>query len=70
MKCWIDSSMDWSQLLAMRFLKRTHKPMKKLVYLLDEFCKLQTWLVEVVYVVKWCGPPDYAPIELDSMGAH
>ena len=52
MKYWIDSSMDWSQSLAMSFLRRTHKPLKKLVYLLNEFCELQTWLVEVIHIVN------------------
>ena len=52
MKCWINSSMDWSQLLTVRFLRRTHKPSKKLVYLLNKFYKLQAWLVEVAHVVN------------------
>ena len=51
-ECWIDLSTDWSQSLAMRFLRRTYKPLKKLVYLPNEFCKSQTWLVEVAHVVN------------------
>ena len=52
MKCWIDLSMVWSQSLAMRFLKRTQKPLKKPVYFPNEFHELQTWLVEVVHIVN------------------
>ena len=52
MKYWINLSIDCSQLLAVRFLKRTYKPLKKLVYLPNDFRKLQTWLVEVAHVVN------------------
>ena len=40
MKCWISLSMVWSQLLAVRFLKRTYKPLRKLVYLPNELFKV------------------------------
>ena len=52
MKSWVNLSAGWSQLLAVRFLKRVHKPLKKLVYLPNRFFKLQTWLVEVVHIVN------------------
>ena len=44
--------MNWSQLLAVRFLRRTQKPLKKLVYLPNTFHKFQTWLVEVAHIVN------------------
>ena len=50
-KCWINLYVDWNQSLAMRFLRRTNKPLKKPVYLLNKFHKLLTWLVEVAHVV-------------------
>ena len=52
MNCWINLSMGWSQSLATRFLRRTHKLLKKLVYLPNEFCELQTLLVEVAHIVN------------------
>ena len=53
MEFWINSFMGGSQSLAVRFLKRTHKPMEKPVYyFLNEFCEFQTWLVEVAHVVN------------------
>ena len=52
MKYWINLSMVWSQLLSVRFLKRTYKPFKKPVYLPNKFCELQTWLVEVAHIVN------------------
>ena len=51
-KYWIDSSAGWSQSLAMRFLKSFHKPLKKPVYLLSKFCKLQTWLLKVANIIN------------------
>ena len=51
-KYWINLSMNWSQSLAVRFLRRTHKSLKKLVYLPNEFSKSQTCLVEVAHVVN------------------
>ena len=52
MKFWINLSADWSQLLAVRFLSRTYKPLKKPVYLPNKFGKLKTWLVEVAHIVN------------------
>ena len=51
-KCWIDLFMGWSELLAVRYLKRNHKCLKKSVYFLSDFQELQTWLVEVAHVVN------------------
>ena len=70
MKCWIDFCMHWSQLLAMRFLRRTHRPLKKLVYFPNNIFRIANLFGGGGTCNKWLEPLDYAPMELDSMGAH
>ena len=69
MKCWINLSMDWSQSLAVRFLKENPQTF-------EEACVLSERISQIANLVggggtrsKWREPPDYAPMELDSMGA-
>ena len=68
-KYWINSSAGWSQSLAVRFLKRTHTPLKKYMYLPNKLHKIENLAGRGGTCCIWCKPPDYAPIELDSMGA-
>ena len=65
-KCWITLSVGYSPSMAMSFQGNTHKYFKKLLYLLNIFPKLQTWLVEVVHLVNSMT----APYGIRYYGAH
>ena len=51
-KWWITLPMGLNPLLVVRYLKTTHKYLKRLKYSLSEFCSLQTWLVDQAHIAN------------------
>ena len=54
-----------------------HEVFKEKPPIFEESCVLAKWILKIANLVggggtrsKWHEPPDYAPMELDSMGTH
>ena len=69
-KCWIDLVHGLEPIIGREVLKENPQTF-------EEACILAERILQIANLVggggtcsKWCEPPDYAPMELDSMGAH